>query len=413
MKKSMYLFFLRVSILKTWKKNTGLNVGLSILLLTGLLILLPPFSQSVIADHSIFGNAEDIVIDSERPNNHLGGKSIGVGRSRSNGEYQARIKFNLSFIQVNSEIESAQLKLYRTIGKGMHTLNVQSAIRSWDESTLTWNTSFSTARWDLPSSTYIMINETGYVTVNVTEHVQQWVDGTRTNNGFHLTSDATEDEYHWFASHEIEEWEWRPRLEITWTPYEDDYEENDTPSQADAKPLFPVRTYRWGQQRDDDWYKIEVSQGSERVKVDCQFTDAEGDIDIALYGPDGVTELAYSASVTDNEAIDFTVFSAGYYYIRVYYGNRGNSYKLEWDGVLDSDGDGVSDDDDNCPTQWQRNQDDSDYDGIGDWCDNCPDACNRQQLDADGDGIGDRCDWSPGCGGGCGEPACEGLCIIW
>jgi hypothetical protein len=90
-----------------------------------------------------------------------------------------------------------------------------------------------------------------------------------------------------------------------------------------------------------------------------------------------------------------------------------NGVSVDYTGecISDSDGDGFPDATDNCPTQWNPNQNDSDYDGIGDWCDNCPDACNRLQLDADGDGTGDRCDWSPGCGG-CGETACEGLCII-
>jgi hypothetical protein len=60
--------------------------------------------------------------------------------------------------------------------------------------------------------------------------------------------------------------------------------------------------------------------------------------------------------------------------------------------VGDADGDGILDDDDNCPDQWNPNQNDSDSDGIGNWCDNCPNNCNTQQLDADDDGIGDVCD---------------------
>jgi hypothetical protein len=52
---------------------------------------------------------------------------------------------------------------------------------------------------------------------------------------------------------------------------------------------------------------------------------------------------------------------------------------------------------------------DSDGDGIPDASDNCPTVCNPQQLDGDGDGIGDLCDSSPGCGG-CGQPSCETAC---
>jgi len=81
----------------------------------------------------------------------------------------------------------------------------------------------------------------------------------------------------------------------------------------------------------------------------------------------------------------------------------------------DSDGDGIGDCDDNCPTVPNPGQEDADGDGIGDVCDdctdtdsdgfgdpgfpantcaldNCPDLPNPGQEDADADGIGDACD---------------------
>jgi hypothetical protein len=71
----------------------------------------------------------------------------------------------------------------------------------------------------------------------------------------------------------------------------------------------------------------------------------------------------------------------------------------------DSDGDGVSDDADNCPEVANANQADLDGDEVGDACDpdvdgdevaneadNCPLDANRDQADTDGDGAGDACD---------------------
>ena len=89
--------------------------------------------------------------------------------------------------------------------------------------------------------------------------------------------------------------------------------------------------------------------------------------------------------------------------------------------VIDTDGDGIPDDLDNCPATPNADQADTDGDGIGDACDICPldpfndldsdfdgipnclDNCeevfNPDQLDTDGDGFGNVCDVQT-CGNG-------------
>jgi hypothetical protein len=68
----------------------------------------------------------------------------------------------------------------------------------------------------------------------------------------------------------------------------------------------------------------------------------------------------------------------------------------------DSDGDGVPDHLDNCPTIANPDQRDEDGDGVGDACDNCPHVANPDQanvgeLEAGNppDGAGDACDPDP------------------
>ncbi len=57
----------------------------------------------------------------------------------------------------------------------------------------------------------------------------------------------------------------------------------------------------------------------------------------------------------------------------------------------DTDGDGILNDNDNCPDDANADQADGDGDSIGDVCDNCPGIPNNDQADGNSDGIGDVC----------------------
>ncbi len=85
------------------------------------------------------------------------------------------------------------------------------------------------------------------------------------------------------------------------------------------------------------------------------------------------------------------------------------SYETET--ATDADGDGIQDQEDNCPADANTDQADTDNDGVGDVCDpcpndpfndadgdticgdvdNCPTAANIDQTDTDSDGVGDVC----------------------
>jgi immune inhibitor A len=63
------------------------------------------------------------------------------------------------------------------------------------------------------------------------------------------------------------------------------------------------------------------------------------------------------------------------------------------DRLNDADHDGICGNIDNCPTIANANQLDTDGDSVGNVCDNCPTIANPLQTDSDHNGIGDACDY--------------------
>jgi NAD-dependent dihydropyrimidine dehydrogenase PreA subunit len=64
--------------------------------------------------------------------------------------------------------------------------------------------------------------------------------------------------------------------------------------------------------------------------------------------------------------------------------------------AVDTDGDGIPDEEDNCPGVHNPCQTDYDDDGCGNLCDVCIYVYDPMQFDYEGDGAGDECDCAPG-----------------
>jgi hypothetical protein len=73
----------------------------------------------------------------------------------------------------------------------------------------------------------------------------------------------------------------------------------------------------------------------------------------------------------------------------------GAVHSVETAGASDTDGDGIADPADGCPSLADPAQADGDGDGVGDACDLCPGVPEAAPRDRDGDGVGDACDNCP------------------
>ena len=63
--------------------------------------------------------------------------------------------------------------------------------------------------------------------------------------------------------------------------------------------------------------------------------------------------------------------------------------------IIDSDGDGIVDANDNCPSNANPGQENEDGDKFGDVCDPCPPVADDNPADDDGDGVANACDPNP------------------
>jgi len=91
-------------------------------------------------------------------------------------------------------------------------------------------------------------------------------------------------------------------------------EPNDLPAQAATAPAA-------GQYSlcgfDEDYYALALAPGK-RADAAITFSPAEGDLDLQLLHPDGVTQLATSDGVTGSEQLSFIAEVEGTHYVRVY-----------------------------------------------------------------------------------------------
>ncbi|HUT57150.1 MAG TPA: DNRLRE domain-containing protein, partial [Phycisphaerae bacterium] len=158
----------------------------------------------------------DTFVESKDKNKNWGSKdSFYVGKWYDGTDYVALIKFDLSALPTDSFLSSAELQLYCSfdaMGSGDYVC-ISPADRTWSESAVTWNTK------PLPdSSAETLHGHQGSTTwtMNVKNHVKEWLSGAKSNHGFYVRyGGTTTNRFAFFNSRETTNQNYRPKLVVT------------------------------------------------------------------------------------------------------------------------------------------------------------------------------------------------------
>jgi hypothetical protein len=135
------------------------------------------------------------------------------------------------------------------------------------------------------------------------------------------------------------------------------------------------------------------------VRGDTLFQTVSEDAGVTWGTPEYVNTIPDDVVVNEWRTSDISERGSKIIWEYQNYGDPDTSIFIHFastDLFVDSDGDMIADDADNCPLTYNPDQADKDGDDVGDECDNCIDDANPGQEDADGDGNGDVCDICPG-----------------
>ncbi|MGD2179293.1 MAG: DNRLRE domain-containing protein, partial [Anaerolineae bacterium] len=155
------------------------------------------------------------------------------------------LRFDLSSLPSDAVIDSASLRLFLEASSGADPVSIAAYLitSSWSESTITWNTRFTTGSFGINASVDSVVGS--YKTWSVTSFAQSWIDDPAANHGVMLRGPTDGPTYErWFASRDS--MELVPQLEVTYhvptymlsgRVYEGDVGDQTTPLEGVAMTL--------------------------------------------------------------------------------------------------------------------------------------------------------------------------------
>lgn len=188
--------------------------------------LTPPASESLVIQKGTNGDSEDTYIYMYGPDTSYYSSSVlKVGYYQRFGGV---VRFDLGPIPPGASIDSANLELWATAWSGADTtIAVYAILRTVSMGELTWNNARATSAWAIagcndttsdrrpdPETSLLTSGPGRWYAFNLTNLVQQWVDGAVANNGVLLRAAFSNVSFN-FASNE-DAIGLRPRLVLTY-----------------------------------------------------------------------------------------------------------------------------------------------------------------------------------------------------
>jgi hypothetical protein len=272
--------------------------------------------QSVTTAHQLvsFSAVQDAFIQEEKSGKNTGGSDSMTVSGDSGKEQRGLVQFDLSTIQSDATIKSAYLKLDASMVDGDITLDIYQLTESWTEGSTTWNESSSGTNWSVAGGAFnatpvvsktLSDELTGSQYFDITDLVQDWVDGDKQNFGIMFSSPDSGEK--WSAIFDTREGATPPTLELVYT----------SPNKAPVNTVPGTQTVNEETQTAINGISVTDPDAGDRT-ITTQLGVGNGVLDVTLSGSatisagtNGSASLTISGSVTDINATLASVLYTG------------------------------------------------------------------------------------------------------
>jgi hypothetical protein len=165
--------------------------------------------------------SDDTYINLIQPNRNFGTDELFQVWANNNSNRRGLLRFDLSSIPANAIINNATLYIYTRDSRSGVMTTIYRVTSGWSETTATWSSPWNSAGGDYDNqiaiATYYPNTADCMITLNITQLVARWVNGTYENYGLLLYSSGSNYAFRYTSKEETTDLQLRPRLNISYT----------------------------------------------------------------------------------------------------------------------------------------------------------------------------------------------------